>query len=92
MNFDKIKEAGLTQSEVALFCQVTRQTAHGWISKGKTPARVYHGKIGKLHQAVSKALTDKKLPFDPKAPRAVSSAGLSVRPELVKLVKDYMVG
>lgn len=75
IDFSAIHTAGLTQSEFAELCEVTRVTVNLWV-KGKQPHRYHRDHVAMCILTVSNAVKARKLPLSKGLKPAARSAKL----------------
>ena len=63
MDFSLIERAGLTQSEFAQLCGVTRVTTNLWATGKMNPHRYISSKVASILRAIETAIQNEKLPI-----------------------------
>ncbi len=69
MNFNLIAESGLTQSEFAAICDVSRTTVNLWVLGKMNPNRYITHKVRAHLDSLEKAIADGVLPTAKRVPQ-----------------------
>lgn len=76
IDFSAIHQAGLTQSEFASLCEVSRITVNLWVNGKMQPHRYNRDHVAMCILAIGQALDEQRLPLKPGLKNAARVAAL----------------
>jgi len=90
MEFKILEPSGITQSELAFMCKVSRQTTNSWIKQISQPRPVQMPVINRVLKAIALAVDEGALPVPENEPRTRVRKVLNVRPAAISAMLKFM--